>query len=404
MSSRSRVRRLVRWHMPLTTMAVAAATLAGLASPASSSPTRPTETTTTSALAAPAATAAGVPAGFSPVSVSFVSAKTGWVLGTVPAGSGVDLTVAHTTDGGTTWSRSAAPDVTVDDADRGAAVIRFANPANGWIMAPVTTTHARPPLTTLWSTHDGGAGWHRVAVPGGGHVTALGASGGAFQLAELATIGSAAPVVRLYSAAATSNSWIRSATSLLIGAGPVASAQLTLLGKRGWAVEVDRTVIAGARLTSGTWAPWTPPCRDALGAAWLAASSAANLVALCEEGGWGPPPAGITTGPWLFASSDGGDTFVAVGAIPKPEAGDADYSVAVPPGAPQVVVVGGSGLAATFDGGRTWRTVYSAPTGQVRFIAFATATQGAAIVTRGTSASTLLMTRDGGAIWSPARL
>ncbi len=391
-------RRPIRWHTPVTATLLAAVILAGCASTPSSSPTHTATTTTTTSTS----TTTEAPAGFSPVSESFVSARTGWVLGTVPDGSSVELAVVHTSDGGITWSRSPAPDVTFDDGDRGAAIIRFADQLDGWIMAPVTTTPSRPPLTTLWSTHDGGASWHEVAVPGGGHVTALQASDGAFQLA---TIGSNVYAVYLYSAAARSDYWARSATSLPGGAGPVASAQLTLRGGEGWAVEVDRTVVAGARLTSGTWAPWTPPCRDALGPAWLAASSSTDLVALCEEGVWGPPPPDTTTGSWLFASSDGGDTFSAVGAIPEPEAGDAAYSVATPPGKPRVVVVAeGSGLAATFDGGHTWRNVYSAPAGQVRVIAFTTATQGEAIVTGDTNVSTLLMTRDGGAVWYPVRL
>jgi len=118
----------------------------------------------------------------------------------------------------------------------------------------------------------------------------------------------------------------------------------------------------------------------------------------------GPPPAGTTTGPWLFDSSDGGSDFAAVGAIPTTAAASGAYSVATPPGEPQVVVVGGSGLVATFDGGHTWKTVYGASGGQVRVDAFTTATQGVAIVTGGTKVSTLLMTRNGGATWNPVRL
>ena len=335
------------------------------------------------------------------MSVTFASANTGWVLGTVPSGSGAKLAVAHTTDGGITWATSPAPVATFDNGARNLAIIRFADARNGWITAPVTTTRSGPLPSALWSTHDGGASWQQVVVPGGGHVTALEASGGVFQLAELATTGSDATGVFLYSAAATSDSWVRSATSLPTGAGPVASAQLTLQGARGWAIEVDRTVGAGARLTSGVWVPWTAPCTDANGSASIAASSTTELVALCHEGVWGPPPTGTTTGPWLFDSSDGGSHFSTVGAIPTTAAGAGAYSLATPPGEPQVVVVGGSGLVATFDGGHTWKTVYGASAGQVRVVAFTTATQGVAVVTRGTDPSTLLMTRDGGAAWSP---
>lgn len=284
------------------------------AAPSATTPaTTPSPTTTTTTMSTPASKA---PAGFSPVSVTFVSAESGWVLGTVPAGSGAELAIAHTTDGGITWSKSPAPDVTFDGAAAGSAIIAFADPTNGWITAPLTNTDLGPLPSTLWSTHDGGVSWQQVAVPHGGHVTALDASGGVFQLAELAPNGSDGTVVYLYSSAATSDTWARSATSLPIGAGPVASAQLTLQGGEGWAIETDRTVGDGARLTSGTWGPWTPPCTYADGSASLAASSTTDLVALCHEGVWGPPPAGTTTGPWLFASSDGGSDFVAAGAVP----------------------------------------------------------------------------------------
>lgn len=66
--------------------------------------------------ATPTSTTTPVPVGFSPVSVTFASAEVGWVLGTVPSGPGVKLAVAHTTDGGITWSRSPAPEVTFVNA------------------------------------------------------------------------------------------------------------------------------------------------------------------------------------------------------------------------------------------------------------------------------------------------
>jgi photosystem II stability/assembly factor-like uncharacterized protein len=404
-----RIRRPIRRSALVATVLLVAVTAAGCASTPLSSPKRPASSTTTSTTMATTTsttttTTTESSAGFSPVSVTFVSADTGWVLGTVPAGSGVKLAVVHTTDGGVTWARSPAPDVTFENGARDLASIRFADSRNGWITAPVTTTSSGPLPSTLWSSHDGGASWQPVAVPGGGHVTALEASGGVFQLAELATTGTDGTAVYLYSSAATSDSWVRSGTSLPIGAGPAPSAQLTLQGGEGWAMEVDRTVGAGARLASGAWEPWTPPCTDANGSASVAASSTTDLVAVCDEGVWGPPPAGTTTGPWLFDSSDAGSDFAVVGAIPTTAAAGGAYSVATPPGEPQVVVVGGSGLVATFDGGHTWKTVYSASAGQVRVVGFTTATQGVAIVTGDTNISTLLMTRDAGATWNPVGL
>ncbi len=338
--------------------------------------------------------------GFSPVSVTFVSAESGWVLGVVSAGSGSKLAVERTTDGGATWSRSPAPDVSFSAGTGPEAIIRFANVADGWIAGPASGGLS----STLWSTHDGGASWRREAVPGGGQVTALDASDGAFQLA---VIGTDVPAVHLYSAAGASDSWVRSATSLPLGAGPVASAQLTLQAGEGWALENDRVVVAGARLTSGSWASWTPPCRKANGLGFLAAASATDLVAVCDEGVWGPPAPGLTAGAWLFTSDDAGRQFHTVVRIDAPQFENLDSvgSVATAPDEPQVVVVGGAGMAATFDGGHIWRTVYTASAGQlVRFVGFTTASQGVAIVAGGTRPSALLMTHDRGASWHPVAL
>ena len=117
----------------LTLTACASTTAPSVSSSsASSTPRRPAASqpggaTTTTAPAAPVA------AGFAPLSVTFVSAQVGWVLGTAPSGDGTRLAVAHTTDGGTTWSQGPAPAVTfgTGGAANGAR-IRFADPADGW--------------------------------------------------------------------------------------------------------------------------------------------------------------------------------------------------------------------------------------------------------------------------------
>lgn len=403
----------VRRCAPVMAAFVCSVALAGCASTPSSSPKVPAKSTTTASTPTTAPTTQSTGAtttttaprvGFSPLSVTFASANTGWVLGTVPDGSGTKLAVVHTADSGRTWSKIPAPGVTFGTSDVGGPeLIRFADPEDGWISTVVVTSQSGPYPSILWSTHDGGASWQQIPVPGDGNVSALGTSDGVFQMADMVTTGNG-ETISLYSAAAPTDTWVRAATSLPIGAGPVPYARLTLQGSGGWAMEIDRTVGAGARLTSGAWEAWTPPCSDANGGALLGASSTTDIVAVCDEGLWGPPPAGTTTGPWLFESSDGGRHFTAVGAIPKTEAiGDA-YSVAMPPGEPEVVVVGGTGLGASFDGGRTWKTVYSASPGQVRVLGFTTASQGFAIVTGGTDASTLLMTHDGGATWASVDL
>ena len=50
-----------------------------------------------------------VPLGFRPMSVTFVSADQGWVLGSAPCSTGRCPVIAHTLDGGRTWSTIPAP-------------------------------------------------------------------------------------------------------------------------------------------------------------------------------------------------------------------------------------------------------------------------------------------------------
>lgn len=358
-----------------------------------------TSSTTTSSTTTTTTPPTPVPTGFSPSSVTFVSADAGWAIGTVPTSTGSALAVVHTTDGGVTWSVSPAPPVGFGaHGTTHAARIRFANAVDGWITTPPSgsTSHFS---NTMWWTNDGGATWLQVAVPGGGNIAALEASD---SVAQLVTISPATAGVHLYSTPASKEAWTESSTSLPVGAGPVPQADLLLNGRSGWVVVVNRTVIAGARLAQGIWQRWTPPCRGAKGAAAITASSTTNLAAVCNEGVWGPPPAGFTAASWLCTSDDGGNYFAPVGQIASGAIGDNASSAASPPAHPDVVVVGGSGLAATFDGGRTWKTVYTSPSGLgVRVVGFTTAAQGVAIVTGTTSVSTVLMTRNGGATWSP---
>jgi hypothetical protein len=96
-----------------------------------------------------------------------------------------------------------------------------------------------------------------------------------------------------------------------------------------------------------------------------AASTAANLVAVCVIGGFGgyvatgSEPRGATSGStWLYFSDNGGRTFQA-----GPELGRFDnYFGQVDSPAPGVVLASGYGtpgdLEASFDGGHHWAVVY----------------------------------------------
>src|SRR5580704_5903816 len=230
---------------------------------------------------APIPAGASVPAGFEPNSVTFVSLEMGWVLGSAPCASGTCLALLRTLDSGRTWSSVQAPPTLFSPAsssDQGVSQVRFADPRDGWAFEP-----------QLWSTHDGGVHWKQSSLPsvwsleaGGGHVHAV-------------ALDPSTNNYDLESSVTTGDAWVRTG-SLQLGAGPVPAPDLVLQGTTGWAVEDDRIVVAGARLNSGHWVAWHAPCASNGGSAVISAATASSLVAVCEQGIWGPsgytgPPA-----------------------------------------------------------------------------------------------------------------
>lgn len=118
---------------------------------------RPTATRTATPTHAPVAVGpvgTKVPAGFTPMSATFVSDRTGWVLGSspCPTGTGRCDVIARTRDGGATWRAIPSPRTSPDSL----AQIRFADERNGFITGD-----------RLWATHDGGATWKAVRTADG---------------------------------------------------------------------------------------------------------------------------------------------------------------------------------------------------------------------------------------------
>jgi hypothetical protein len=344
-----------------------------------------------------AASPDAIPADFQPLSVTFVSADMGWVLGSAGCGSNTCPVIVRTLDGGRTWTRIAAPETSIDfggnffgndfQAGSGVTGLRFADPLDGWAFGP-----------GLWATHDGGTTWKQFTIPGlpDGAVLALEASAGAVQLAAY----DGNTTFRIASSPVSSDAWLLSGLKVPVGAGPVPEVQLVLQGEAGWVLENDRVVTAGARLVGGTWEAWQPPCLTFMGPATLAAANARELNAVCTAGVWGPAPSG-QQGDHLYRSSDGGQTFVETGP---------QLSVSGPVAAPSpstIVVAGGqSQIVVSVDGGLTWKAASLA--GQsasfyVGYLGFTTATQGVLITSDSGGRTQLLMTRDGGHTWTPVR-
>jgi photosystem II stability/assembly factor-like uncharacterized protein len=326
---------------------------------------------------------------FRPLSVTFISLQTGWVLGTRQCGQEICAALRQTTDAGRTWADVSPPPATVTfTAQSGVREVRFADPDDGWVFG-----------SELWATHDGGAHWRQQDLPGASAgnylVSSLETSAGVVHAAVIDP-----PSVTMYSSPVGSDSWQISPTRIEMGAGPVPHAQIVLQRSAGWIVEVDRTVIGGARLVDGSWMAWQPPCSSAGGGVRLAVASTTSLVAICDEGVWvGGPP--VTR---AYFSADGGGTFKqAIGKLPL-YAGSA-----VATGTPGTAVVGYTGsdgvaqMLATFDRGATWTTVYRGPAGLMTFIGFTSSSQGVAILDS-QSTGLMLMTFDGGRSWNRVSL
>jgi photosystem II stability/assembly factor-like uncharacterized protein len=327
-----------------------------------------------------------MPTGFKALSVTFVSASEGWVLGSATCSSGRCPAIAHTLDAGGTWSALPAPATTVH-ADRGLGAapsgvsgLRFADSLDGWAFGP-----------DLWATHDGGQTWTQVHVTGlsKSPVVALEAGNGLVHAVLYDGHGS----FRIASSPVNMDQWTIAPVKLPVGAGPIPTIQLVLSGAAGWVLQNDRTVVNGALLANGVWQVWARPvCASVVGPAFLAASSATDVVAACDVGAFGTP-----AGEHLFVSTDGGQTFAQTGKAVPATFGEGIAS----PNTSTVVVAGatgtGSGLFATFNGGRTWQTVVKPSKSTFADLGFTTPTQGVAV----TSGGTLLMTRDGGHTWAP---
>jgi hypothetical protein len=363
----------------------------GTATAATTASPSPVATASTSATAAPATPAPTPIAGFEAASVTFVSSQDGWVLGTV----GGSLALARTQDGGTTWTSVTPPPTAFYTGSGSTDVsgIRFANQQDGWAYG-----------YDLFATHNGGTTWTQVALPG------LSSSTGGSPIQDLETSGGSVDAVitgssgfDIATSPVGSNSWTSSPTTLAYGAGPVPDAQLVLQGSSGWIVENDRVVGAGARLQSGSWSSWTPPCTTAGGPAVLAPSSATDLFAVCAEGIWAGGPMSVRA----YVSTTAGSAFTELSsALPFTSAQVGAYGDSPPPAASpstSVLAVGDGGdLLASFDSGSTWSTAYSGVAGtSITYVGFTSTTQGVAIEASSASPlGTLLMTRNGGQAWA----
>jgi hypothetical protein len=264
-----------------------------------------------------------LPPDFSPISVTWDSLSTGWIMG--PAGTAgkcananpdICTSIARTDDGGQSWHGLPAPDAASPGDVTGVTQLRFLNASDGWAYGP-----------ELWATEDGGGTWHKAGT-GGQSVTALEASEGrAYALFGDCPSGIDAGCTSytLMTSVAGSDTWTEVAglpASLTTAAGPAGGAVLTLAaptattGPFGFLAAPDGTLYAGP-LDGSAWhkvtgtLPCSPqaaagtdgtPPRLLLTSAGGSPSDAVRLGAVCAD-----PGGGITT----LQSDNAGTTWKA---------------------------------------------------------------------------------------------
>ena len=373
MSVAASVRPVTRGRLLLAVLLLSACSsrVADRAQPSPSATTAPPPVSATSAAPSPTPSPTPyvdrtkVPAGFAPVSFSFVSDRTGWVLGTVPcAGAAGCPALAVTRDGATTFKAAKAPAA-------GATQIRFAGLSDAWAWS----------ARALQSTHDGAATWSGVALLEGATVVDLATGGGRTWLVTqdakgLQTLSSTvddadafAPVKGLVLPEGQARV-VLSGSAVLV---PVAAAALE--ARPALLVSTDGTAFAEREL----------PC-DRGDKPLLAAVRPYALRLVCAFQDTADGPQRKTA----WASNDLGTTWTQVRS-PSP------YAVfAVAATTRGTFVADTLGVRVSTDGGRTWRTTIGWPSGSGRDLGMISDALG--LVRYGTQ---LRVTRDGAESWAP---
>jgi hypothetical protein len=355
-------------------------------SPAPTS-TAPAPAVSPTATPTSAATGGPVPAGFLPMSVTFVSAQTGFVLGQVPCKSTLCYGLAKTTDAGHSFTFVADLPVVPQNAQP-ITEVRFANLHDGWAFGP-----------QLWATHDGGATWRQAAEPG--PVSDVEAAAGV-AYALVASCGTKPCIQgdRLLKTPVAQDAW----SAISMQALPDGAGSIALHGSAIWVVDNGGSNGTFDTSADGTsWHRLSSPCVSAgtdLALVGVAPASTSRLFLLCA----GNPAAGSESKVVLISLDGGVTTHLTPSA---PANGGIAGTIAVANDS-VVAVSAQSGATLIYrspDVGLTWATPFSKGDGGrgLTDLGFTTPTQGVAIYGRpGDGAvSQLLMTRNAGATWTP---
>jgi photosystem II stability/assembly factor-like uncharacterized protein len=296
-----------------------------------------------SASAEPASGNPPPPEAFEAQSVSFVSARTGFVLGTRHCSRlACTALLEKTVNGGAAWTSVPVPAVSLVPrfaAWPASAVssVRFGSAADGWLLAPA-----------LWATTDGGKRWHRVRAVAG-HIIDLAVSDGEVYVSAEPARGGLSQA-RLYESRAGSSTW-----TLVPRVAP--QNLLTVSGRSVWAGSANGVTPGLWRSTDSgrRWSRLSFRCpRAALSASAVAAASRSQVAIACSDQGYPQPGFSVKE---VFTSENGGRTFRLAGEPPEP---GQVYGLAMPPGNPLVITLnaasGASYLDQSADRGRAWET------------------------------------------------
>ena len=350
--------------------------------------------------AGPAGAVAGRPGGYgrarlNVLSATFVSAGTGWALGTRPCRRhGCRLELRKTTDHGRHWFPVPAPPAPYAAPGRtpapdGVNSVAFANTGDGWAFGP-----------GLWATHNGGRTWHQVSLHGW-PVQSLAAGGGQVIAVVTRCLSGTQRCgrFRVYTAPVTRDRWQpvpgADGTTGVIGGG-TAAPEVTVAAGTGFVTapapvygpaNAQPTLLTGPADGSARWHPLVPPC-PAWPAIHLAATPGLGLAVGCAS----EPGAGEQTKRAYFSADGGGWRRLA----DPPLNGYLD-TISITPAGTMLVSGGRSDVYVSWDGGQSWHGTASTSPSMER--AYQGGESLAAAMTTDTQGFTLEPGSGSGQIW-----
>jgi photosystem II stability/assembly factor-like uncharacterized protein len=299
-------------------------------------------------------------------------------------------------DAGRAWTWVSSDDLSTIPAS-GQWQLRFADSEDGWISGPA-----------LYSTHDAGLVWTRIALGGlkgsNSSVGALEAADGYVyaEVAEATDANTYGPVV-LFGSRTDADAWF-SVPSVTTGpagfVGNISVAQGVFWLSMHPAIvtpEDSESLSTLYRSVDGVnWRSEPQPCPSDSVAS-VGAATSTRVFVVCAAGG-----AAGSQVKTAYLSNNGGATYERV--ADPPFGGDYNGVAASTTSLTVLAASGASEIYSSFDAGQTWTTTLGIGDGGLGFssVGFTTATQGVAIhgQTQYPESLQLFMTRDGGHAWA----